>query len=307
VTVNGVSRGALVAGVGWALAAGLCWGLAFIAPLALPGFDAVEITAGRYVAYGFVSLAVLIVATSRANVAGLNDPRLWLQSFVLTLFGNLIYFVCLTAGIRRANAPVATLIIGTLPVLIPVAANLVERTFAWSRMIVPAALMLAGVYAVHVGERSSVGADVGDAYASGIALIVAALIAWTTYGVANARLVARRPDVSAATWASLQGITLLPLAGLMLASSPMTDGRNWMAFAFVSLALGIVASWIAMWCWNRAGGLLPAALAGQLIVFETLAGLLYAYVWKMEPPPLLVVAGAVLLLAGILVGVRRIR
>ena len=35
------------------------------------------------------------------------------------------------------------------------------------------------------------------------------------------------------------------------------------------LAIGLLASWLGTLMWNRASQLLPAALTGQLIVFET--------------------------------------
>ena len=40
----------LLAGTG----AGLVWGLAFLVPVLLPGWSAVAVTAGRYLAYGML-------------------------------------------------------------------------------------------------------------------------------------------------------------------------------------------------------------------------------------------------------------
>ncbi|VTN17659.1 putative cationic amino acid transport protein [Klebsiella pneumoniae] len=40
------------------------------------------------------------------------------------MMGNLIYYVCLASAIQRTGAPVSTMIIGTLPVVLPVFANL---------------------------------------------------------------------------------------------------------------------------------------------------------------------------------------
>jgi drug/metabolite transporter (DMT)-like permease len=56
--------------------------------------------------------------------------------------------------------------------------------------------------------------------------------------------------------------------------------------------------------WNRASHLLPAALAGQFIVFETLAALLYAYLWYRRWPSAVEAAGIVLLVLGVALGVR---
>ena len=43
---------------------------------------------------------------------------------------------------------------------------------------------------------------------------------------------------------------------------------------------------------------LPTALAGQLIVFETLAGLTYAFLLRQEFPSLLTMIGVMILMLG---------
>ena len=55
--------------------------------------------------------------------------------------------------------------------------------------------------------------------------------------------------------------------------------------------LGLAASWLGTLLWNRASHLLPAALVGQLIVFETLAALLYAFLWYGRWPGMAESAG----------------
>ncbi len=72
----------------------------------------------------------------------------------------------------------------------------------------------------------------------------------------------------------------------------------------LSLLLGILSSWAASWLWNQASTRLPGTLAGQLIAFETLAALAYAAVWRGIVPAPHVLAGAALLLAGVVVAIR---
>ena len=59
--------------------------------------------------------------------------------------------------------------------------------------------------------------------------------------------------------------------------------------------------------WNRASRLLPTALVGQLIVFETLAALAYAFIWRGTLPDRQILFGIALLIAGVLLGVRSFR
>ncbi len=77
-----------------------------------------------------------------------------------------------------------------------------------------------------------------------------------------------------------------------------------MLYAGLMLAIGLLASWLGTLLWNRASQLLPTALTGQLIVFETLAAFLYAFLWRGLLPGWLVLGGITLLVIGVMLGVR---
>jgi len=68
--------------------------------------------------------------------------------------------------------------------------------------------------------------------------------------------------------------------------------------------IGLFASWIGTMCWNAASQRLPTALAGQLIVFETLSALAYAFILRGRAPEPLTMAGIALLIAGVMWAVR---
>ena len=72
-------------------------------------------------------------------------------------------------------------------------------------------------------------------------------------------------------------------------------------------ALRIVASWLGTLLWNVASRELPATLTGQLIVFETLFGLAFAYALRGAWPDTASLAGIVLLVVGVILGVRACR
>jgi len=57
-------------------------------------------------------------------------------------------------------------------------------------------------------------------------------------------------------------------------------------------------------CWNEASQRLPPALAGQLIVFETLAALAYAYLLRAAWPGWVTGVGVALLVAGVVMALR---
>jgi drug/metabolite transporter (DMT)-like permease len=70
------------------------------------------------------------------------------------------------------------------------------------------------------------------------------------------------------------------------------------------MAIGLFASWLGTLCWNAASQRLPTALAGQLIVFETLAALAYTFALRGQWPEPLTLAGIALLVTGVVGGVR---
>jgi len=59
--------------------------------------------------------------------------------------------------------------------------------------------------------------------------------------------------------------------------------------------------------WNRASRLLPTALTGQLIVFETLSAFAYAFIWRGALPGGMALLGIALLVSGVILGVRAFR
>jgi drug/metabolite transporter (DMT)-like permease len=75
-------------------------------------------------------------------------------------------------------------------------------------------------------------------------------------------------------------------------------------FLGLMFAIGLFASWLGTLCWNEASQRLPTTLAGQLIVFETLAALAYVFALRARWPEPAVALGVVLLVAGVAWAVR---
>jgi len=321
------SHAQLVIGTVFALAAGLMWGLVFVAPTILSEYPALLLTMGRYLAFGVIALPLALWDWQRLRELQRAD---WLEALKLSAIGNLLYYLCLAAAIQRAGGPLPTMIIGTLPVVIAIAANLRSRRaragvrreglLPW-RMLAPALLlMLSGLACVNQAELA-LGVAVTDLgrYVSGALLAVAAVACWTWYPIRNAEWLRAHPDRSPRAWATAQGLATLPLAllgyalfwlwqahsgGATNANFPMPLGPRPELFVAMMLGIGLLASWAGTLCWNEASQRLPPAMAGQLIVFETLAALAYAFAWRGQWPGLLTLLGAVLLIAGVLSALR---
>lgn len=305
------------AGVAFALAAGLMWGLVFVGPLLLPEYPPALHAVGRYLAFGLIALPLGWL--DRAELARLTRAD-WVEALKLAAVGNLLYYLCLASAIQRAGAPLPTMIIGTLPVVIAVSANLRDHRrdgrLPWTRLLPSLLAIGAGIACVNRVELAALGADVDHArYAGGALLALGAVACWTWYPLRNADWLREHPGRNPRAWATAQGLATLPLAlagyaALWLwlaargATLPMPFGPRPLAFVGLMMAIGLFASWLGTLCWNAASQRLPTALVGQLIVFETLAALAYAFLLRSEWPAPLTFAGAALLVAGVLWAVR---
>ncbi len=303
----------------FALAAGLMWGLVFVAPLLLPEYPAALQSFGRYLAFGLIALPLAWL--DRRRLAQLTRAD-WVEAGKLALVGNIVYYLFLAAAIQRAGGPLPTMIIGTLPVVIAISSNLRDQRrdgrLPWRRLLPSLVLFGAGILLVNhveVGQlRDDPAADL-PRYALGAALALGAVACWTWYPLRNADWLRAHEARSAGTWATAQGIATLPLALLGYAAWWLWAAASGIGFDmpfgprpnfFVSLMLviGLLASWLGTLCWNEASQRLPTTLVGQLIVFETLSALLYAFLLRAQMPAATTLAGIALLVAGVVWALR---
>jgi drug/metabolite transporter (DMT)-like permease len=300
----------------FALAAGLMWGLVFVAPLLLPAYPAALLSCARYLAFGLIALP--LAALDRKALWRLTAAD-WREALKLSTVGNILYYLFLAAAIQRAGGPLPTMIIGTLPVVIAIASNLRDAKrdgrLPWLRLAPSLALIAAGIGCVNQAElahlREDRNADLGR-YALGALLTLGAVAAWTWYPLRNADWLRAHPDRHPRVWSTAQGLATLPLAlaGYALywvwtawapgpAFAPMPFGPRPGVFIGLMLAIGLFASWLGTMCWNEASQRLPTTLVGQLIVFETLSALAYALALRGTMPPPLTGIGVALLVAGV--------
>lgn len=307
----------MISGVLYALLAGLMWGLIFVGPLIVPEYPAVLQSFGRYLALGMIALPLAWLGRTRLLQLTRKD---WMTALALTMMGNIIYYVCLASAIQRTGAPVSTMIIGTLPVVIPVFANLLyshrDGKLAWSKMIPALVCIAVGLACVNIAELSHGTADFnGWRYGSGILLASISVVCWAWYALRNAQWLRENPDKNPMMWATAQALVTLPvsLVGYVAACGWLghqqpefalpLGPRPWV-FVGLMVAIAVLCSWVGALCWNIASQKLPTVILGPLIVFETLAGLLYTFLMRQSVPPLLTGCGIALLAFGVVIAVR---
>jgi drug/metabolite transporter (DMT)-like permease len=303
----------------FALAAGLMWGLVFAGPQLLPDYPAAMQSFGRYIAFGLIAAPLAWIDRARMRELTRAD---WIEAAKLGLVGNIVYYLFLASAIQRAGGPLPTVIIGTLPVVIAISSNLRDAArdgrLPWLKLLPSLGLIAAGIGCVNQVElqalRADPAADFG-AYALGGALAVGAVACWTWYPIRNADWLRAHADRSPRAWATAQGLATLPLAALGFALFWAWSAASGSAFAMpfgprpglyigLMLAIGLLASWAGTLCWNEASQRLPTTLVGQLIVFETLSALAYAFVLRGRAPDALTLTGVALLVAGVLWALR---
>ncbi|WP_300454494.1 DMT family transporter [Accumulibacter sp.] len=309
------ARRQLVEGIACALGAGLLWGLVFVVPLMLPDYPPAMLSFGRYLGFGVIALCLAATDLRRLGELRRED---WLMAGELALVGNILYYLFLSAAIQLADAPLPTALIGTLPIVIALVANFGDDALPWRRLLPSLGVIAAGIALLNHHELSQLaaGRSARD-YWLGALSGLAAVAAWTWYPVRNSRWLRRRPALASGTWSIAQGLATLPLAivgmaaaGYYLSAADRFDfpfGPQATRYVGLMLTLGLCASWLGTLLWNRASKLLPTALAGQLIVFETLAAFAYAFIWRGALPGSDALAGIALLIGGVILGVRAFR
>jgi drug/metabolite transporter (DMT)-like permease len=209
-----------------------------------------------------------------------------------------------------------------LPVVIAITSNLRDARrdgrLPWLKLLPSLGLIACGLLLVNQVEfehlRTQTQVSVST-YALGAALALVAVACWTWYPIRNADWLRAHADRSPRSWATAQGLATLPLAAVGFVAFWGWNAASGQAFAmpfgptpmfFIGLmfAIGLLASWLGTLCWNEASQRLPTTLVGQLIVFETLSALAYAFALRGTWPEPMTLAGIVLLVAGVMWALR---
>ncbi|MCJ0763931.1 DMT family transporter [Variovorax terrae] len=274
----------MTAGILAGLAAGALWGLVFVAPRMVPGYAPVDFAAGRFVAYGAIAAAMMLLGLRTRRRPTLRQAGAALGFSVLGFTG---YYLLLVLAIRDAGTEVPTLIIGTIPIWVMLLGK--PGHLRWGALAPGLLLTLAGLGLMMSAPHGVAGEGLPPHYARGLLLAAASLVCWTVFAIGNAAWLKRHPEVNATDWANWLGVaTGLGAVVLWLAAGSglktlevQADGS---LFAILSIATGFGSSWLATILWNLASQRLSASLCGQLIVSETLFALLYSFAWDGRWP-----------------------
>ena len=287
------------AGIGYGLAAGLCWGVIFLAPALVPDLSGAQFAVLRFLCYGLVALVLLLPRwrALRAQLTRADGVRL----FWLSLIGNLGYYALVGSGVQQAGIAATTLIVGLIPLLVALAGQRDAGAVGFSRLWPSLACALLGVALISYETLTT--NTVGEHPLLGLLCACGALLAWSWFAVVNTRYLTRTP-IGAHDWGlllgSVTGLQALLAAPLLLGPElALRAPADWLQPLLVAAGVALLASIIGGACWNQASRRLPLTLSGQAIVIETLSSLLYGFLWNGRLPTLLEVLAIVLLILGV--------
>jgi drug/metabolite transporter (DMT)-like permease len=291
-------------GVLCGLAAGAFWGVIFVMPRWLAAFSPMELALGRYLAYGLITL-LLLLPSLRTLLRRLtrDDCRVLLRH---ALAGNIVYYLLLSTGVQLAGVAAASLIIGLLPLSVTLLGRRDHGALPLRQLAWPLALVVAGIVCINVDvfTHARGGTQPWTTVALGMLCAFGALLCWTWYAVDNARFLKRNAHYSGAEWSGLYGLSTgvvaLVIGAVVLAVGGSGEaGRDWLHFWSVVTMVALGASVIGNQLWNMASRRVPVTLAGQLLLFETLFGLLYGFVYQRQVPRPMEAAAIMLMIAGV--------
>jgi len=147
-------------------------------------FSPYAVTLGRYAVFGLISM--VMVPFTLKHIRALSSAD-WRKVAWLAMIGHLLYYLFLATGIQLSDLPGPTVVIGLLPLTVPVFANLRKQELPWRTLAIPLLGIATGLLLVNGHEYQRIEAREGLLrYGLGMSSAFAALACWPWYGIINA-------------------------------------------------------------------------------------------------------------------------
>ena len=235
----------------------------------------------------------------------------WTTALRFTLIANIGYYVALVVGVKYAGAEICTLMTGIAPLTIAFYGNWLKNEGKFSKLLLPAALILLGLFIVNwdlfITEAPL---EFSSDYLLGFSSVCVSLTIWTWYVVANAKFLRSHPEVSYFDWSTLLGVStflwVLLIAGssiFLVDRSQLVKFFTWNSdlqlFFIITAVLGCICSWLGFFLWNSGCTYLPISLSGQLTILESVFGIIFVYLIEQRFPEVFELVGVSLMLLAV--------
>lgn len=304
-------------GILFALLACACWGLSMICPVLAPNFTALEVTLGRYLFYGLLSLGLWLLSYCRERKT--HPWPVWKMAFLFACTGNVVYYALEVIGVKMIGPSMVALLFAINPIFVTLYGNLKQKEIPYSMIILPIVLVGFGIFFVHAHDLTIKAETSPIEFWSGVAITLMSISMWAWYAVNNSGYLKKQQALTATDFNVMIGVwcfvlALIGMGGLSIFRpdsltlfSPDLTSADYSWFLAATLLLGIFGSFFGSFFWLKASKMLPVTLAGQIIVAETCFGLLYTYIHEFRFPGIYECLGFALAIGGVLISIRRIQ
>ncbi|MEV8373113.1 DMT family transporter [Kribbella sp. NPDC056861] len=243
--------------------------------------------------------AILLFAVAGARRIPLIRPtgREALLLIALAATGLVLFNLFVIEGTRHANPAIVGTIVGTVPIVLALAGPLLRRTGPSGRIIVAASIVVAGTV---------LASGFGTSDLQGILYSVGALACEACFSLLALPLLVRLGPVRVSAYTAATSVPMLLGLGLM------TDGSDFLRTPSLAelggLAyLAVLVSGVAFLLWYRALPMLGADRAGLFAGIIPVGTIITSLILGFGLPAPAELAGVVLVIAGLLVGLYRPR
>jgi drug/metabolite transporter (DMT)-like permease len=291
------------------------WGLPSLLPMALALGIAAVSTASTFVRFAQETTPSLVIAAGRLGLATLilaplalsrhraSLNRLKRNDLTIGLLAGVflaLHFWTWIASLERTSVVSSVVLVTTAPIWVALLSSRILKERVSLRTVAGLVLALAGGLIVASSGRSGWAGFVGSIAGDLLALAGAWMMAG--YLLAGRSLRARLPLLPYLFL--VYGMAAVILSGACLATglNPFATSRQgWIWIALLALAPQLLGHSIFNWALRH----LPAAVVSIALLGEPIGSAVLAYFFLREAPEALEVAGAVLILSGIVVAARQ--
>ena len=232
------------------------WGFIYIIPLLLPEYSPATVAMGRFTVYSIGSLVICYYCRKTLALLTTSD---WIKAFCLGFFGNAVYYVLLTKGVRLAGVPTSGMLMALIPLNVALLTNRpgAETTVVvpWRRLSLPLAMILIGLWIGNIDEFSEISVATSSVeYWLGFLCSFGAMALWTWFPIRNSQWLLKHLNVSPLAWTTAQGASMLPATLLCYVAVNFETflhggavlGQTPVKFVLLMVAAGLICGWAGM-------------------------------------------------------------
>jgi len=222
------------------------------------------------------------------------DKLPWFTLFCMGLTGVTFFYIFFNWSLLYTNASTGAMLQGFIPACIVLLAVIFLGEKISVRQLLGIIVSLVGVVLVSSG---SVPAAIGDRPLLGNFLMIVSVISWAIYTILSRKTAQIHPLIVTSIISVIGTVLLIPAVLVESRGQvwPVMSGMDWLS----TLYLGILASAIGYFLYNRALEHLTASQVGIFLNLDPVVGAVIAVVVLKESIGLWQIAGVVLILGGV--------